>query len=158
MKGAEAETETKLKPKTVPLDQVRWQLAKLWFGVAGPILLILIAQSAFGKYQGKVQSVWGWALPTIMPTLSLILAALASNALEPEESKAEVRRPFYRTACWLSAAYLILVLATVLIEPFTKYEATELMALSNLWLGPFQGLVASAIGVLFFTKQPMREP
>lgn len=30
----------------------------------------------------------------------------------------------------------------------------ELMHTSNLWLGPLQGLVASALGVLLVTKQP----
>ena len=57
----------------------------------------------------------------------------------------------------LSIAYLALVALTVLIGPFaaeTGREMIERMQTSNLWLGPFQGLVASALGVLFVTKQP----
>lgn len=144
----------KKKDQPVALDHARWQLAKIWFGMAGPTLLLLIFQSVTGKYQDKVQSVWSWALPTIMPTLSLIIAALGVNALEAEVDKSQVRRPFYLAACWLSVIYLLMVLFTILIEPFTRYESLQLMALSNLWLGPFQGLVASVIGVLFFTKKP----
>lgn len=142
------------KETTIPLDRARWQLAKLWFVLVTPTIGILIIQSIFGKYEGRAHNIWGWALPTVMPTLSLIIAALGATALEADKSKAEVKRPFYATACWLSAVYLLLILATILVEPLTHYESLELLGLSNLWLGPFQGLVASSIGVLFLTKQP----
>ena len=137
----------------IHLDQVRWSLAKLWLSCAGIIFLILILQSVFGKYAAKVQEVWGWALPTLMPTLSLIITVLGASALKKDRDQTYVRRNYYQVSFWLSAAYLLLILAIILIEPFTKREPVELMQLSNLWLGPFQGLVAAAIGVLFFSKE-----
>ncbi len=142
--------------RTIQLDRVRWSLAKLWFSLAGIIFLILILQSIFGKYSAKVEEVWGWALPTILPTLSLIITVLGASALEKERDETYVRRNYYRITFWLSLAYLMLILAIILIEPFTTREPVELMQLSSLWLGPFQGLVASAIGVLFFTKERSR--
>src|SRR3954447_9850431 len=42
------------------------------------------------------------------------------------------------------------LMLTILIQPFaskTPAEAVGLMRTSNLWLGPLQGLVASALGV-----------
>ena len=137
----------------IPLERARLQLAKLWFIGSGLIVLILIAQSIFGKYQGEAQDVWSWALPTIVPTLSLIIAILGAGALEPINNEITVRQTFHTFAYWLSCAYLFVILATIGAEPFTAYEPLQLLNLSNLWLAPFQGLVTSAIGVLFFTKQ-----
>jgi hypothetical protein len=155
MERVEKPKKKKTSPQTsISLDRVRWQLAKLWLGLAIPIFLILIGQSMFGKYQTKVQAVWSWALPTLMPTLALIITVLGANAIgAAEDGKRRVKRSFYIIAFGLSALYLLLILITLLIEPFTPFEALELLNLSSLWLGPFQGLVASALAILFFTKQ-----
>lgn len=143
-------TTAKLK-MTIPLEEVRWRLARLWLVFAGVFVLLLIAQSVLGKYQGKVQNVWSWALPSIMPTLSLILTVLGSTAFAHQKATFRIKRQFYRAVLWLSTAYLSLLIATVLVEPFTPYESLDLLNLSNFWLAPFQGLVASAIAVLFFS-------
>lgn len=137
----------------VPLSRARSRLAAQWLIGAGIIFLLLILQSVFGKYHDKAQQVWSWALPSLMPTLTLIISVLGANALEPQDEGGYVRKSFYRLAMWLSAAYLILILFTILIEPFTTFDSAQLLNLSNLWLGPFQGFVASAIGLLFFTKK-----
>jgi len=143
----------KKKDPTVPLYMARWKLARLWLLFSGLIALVLIIQSTLGKYPGKAENVWSWALPTILPTLSVILTVLGANALEPDDKSVTVRQTFYSLAFWLSLAYLTLVLLTITLDPITPYESVELMTLSNLWLGPFQGIVASAIAVLFFTKK-----
>jgi cytochrome bd-type quinol oxidase subunit 2 len=91
-----------------------------------------------------------------MPTLTLIITALGYTALDPSRSKTVVRKDFVRLAQWLSIVYLVLVAMTILIGPVAAKDGpgmVKLMHMSNLWLGPFQGLVASAIGVLFVTKQ-----
>jgi hypothetical protein len=145
-----AERETQL---TVLLDLVRLRLSVLWLSGSGLIVLMLIAQSLMGKYQDKTQDVWGWALPTMLPALSLILSVLGADALVHESEKIEARRSFFVIAYMISAMYLFLVFTTIAIEPFTPFEPLELLKLSNLWLAPMQGLVTSALGVLFFTKQ-----
>jgi hypothetical protein len=139
--------------RTIPIDRARQGLAWLWLGYGGGIFLLLVAQSLAGKYEGEVQEVWGWALPTIIPTLSLILAVLGAGALQPGNVALAVRRTFYVIALWLSAIYLTLILATILAEPLTASEPLALLKLSSLWLAPFQGLVTSAIGILF-TRRP----
>ena len=57
----------------------------------------------------------------------------------------------YRLALSLSCAYLLLILLSILVQPFAPFPPLELMQQSNLWLGPLQGLVAGALGA-FFTK------
>jgi len=108
-----------------------------------------------GRYENPSE-IFGWALPIIMPSLSLIITVLGASAFGPAE-KQEVRRSFFGLALWLSVIYLVLVPGTILIEPFTPQQEGQdgsLLRISSLWLGPLQGLVASAMGVLFFTKQP----
>jgi hypothetical protein len=137
-----------------PLDDVRARLAVIWLGGCTVILLIVVLQSLLGKFGAQTQDAWGWLLPTIMPTLSMIVAVLGYTALDPNRAASVVRKSFFRIATYLSTLYLILILLTILVQPLTAAPPQELMNLSNLWLGPFQGLVASALGVLFVSKQP----
>lgn len=124
----------------------------MWFIGSGLIVMLIIGQSVMGKYQNKVQEVWGWVLPTILPSLSLILSVLGASALANELETVRVKRSFFRIAYSLSVVYLFLVVMTIVIEPLTTFESLELLRLSNLWLAPLQGLVTLALGVLFFTK------
>ncbi|HVR10221.1 MAG TPA: hypothetical protein VMW75_19395, partial [Thermoanaerobaculia bacterium] len=120
---------------------------------AGGIVLVLIVQSVAGKYAGQAQEVWGWALPTFLPTLALMVAVLGAGALEPVADTTQVRGDFYVLALWLSRVYVALIVGIILVEPLSPLEPLALYKLSGLWLAPFQGLVTSAIGVLFFTRQ-----
>jgi hypothetical protein len=86
----------------------------------------------------------------------MILSVLASTALASGTPPSVVRKSFYRIALLLSVFYLLLILYTILIQPHThRFVADQLTALrdSNLYLGPFQGIVASALGVLFVSKK-----
>src|ERR1017187_6165099 len=78
------------------------------------------------------------------------------TALDPVFSASVVRRVFFNIAFGLSTLYLPLVLLTILVQPIAANapaKAGEVMRLSNLWLGSFQGIVASALGVLLFQKE-----
>lgn len=140
----------------IKLDTVRTKLAIVWLAGCGAILLIVIMQSLLGRFGEKTQEAWGWLLPTIMPSLAMIVTVLGYTALEPQLSKFVVRRTFYRLAISLSLMYLLVVSLTILVQPFAGKDPIELMRISNLWLGPLQGLVASALGVLFVSKQQKR--
>jgi hypothetical protein len=141
---------------TIGLDTVRVKLAWLWLSAGGLFVTILVAQSLLGRYAADVQEVWGWALPNLVPTLGMIVTVLGYTALDPEQSKLVVRTSFYTIAWTLSLAYLFLLLLTVLLQPLTPYQPIQLMRMANLWLGPSQGLVASALGVLFVSKKSRR--
>jgi hypothetical protein len=154
MSTLEAVNQKKLPPSALMgLDQARTRLALIWLGGSAPILLIVILQSLVGKYGDRTQDAWSWLLPTLMPQLSAIVAVLGYTAQDPKFSNTVVRRSFYRVAAYLSIAYLGLVLLTILIQPLTGAGPLDLMNRSNLWMGPLQGLVASALGVLFVSRQ-----
>ena len=146
----------------IPLEKARWRLGLLWFGGAAAISLLLVVQSLFGVYQANVQEVWGWALPNYLPTLSLMLGVFAAVALadQTETDLMRVRKPFFWLAFGLSAFHLVCVAIVILVQPMLpsrtpEGEAYDVMAsfvTSNLWLGPLQGLVALALGALFFSR------
>jgi hypothetical protein len=141
-------------PDRIPLRRARKGLGVLWLAGGGIFLAILVVQSLTEKYQGILQGVWGWALPTILPALSLVLSVLGYDALREDPLEVTVDRHFYRIVQGLSGAYLGLVLLTLLAEPLSAVETPlELYERSNLWLAPFQALVVSTLGVLFFQSR-----
>jgi hypothetical protein len=138
----------------LPLDTVRNRLSTVWFAGAAAILGLMVLQSLLGKYGDKTQDAWSWALPTLMPILGMIVSVLGYSALDSQLSRYQVRKSFFRLALWLSLLYEALVLLTLLIQPVVGADPIALMHTSNLWLGPFQGVVASALGVLFVSTKP----
>lgn len=143
----------------IPLERARQRLGILWFVGSGLIFLVLIVQSLLNAYGARTQGVWGWALPNFLPTLLLMMGVFAGAALldETESDKMQVRTFFYRLTFWLSIFHLCMVLLTMLAQPYVPAlqrgdDPMSLFDLSNLWLGPLQGLVAAGVGALFFSK------
>jgi hypothetical protein len=147
-------------PETIPdaqlvgLDAARNRLTAVWLVGSGIILALVILQSLLGKYGDETQEAWGWLLPTLMPLLGMIISVLGYSALDARVSRFRARKSFYRIALWLSVVYLALVLLTILIQPEVGTDPIALMHTANLWLGPLQGLAASALGVLFVSTKP----
>jgi len=95
-------------------------------------------------------------MPTIMPTVGTIVSTLAATALLQDSSNSEVRRSFSLTAELLSIFYLLLIFASILFKQSIASDTLQWLTrlrMSNLWLGPLQGLVASALGVVFLSKR-----
>ena len=140
----------------MPLDKVRGWLAAVWGIGASAVFVLLVVQSQLGRYGDKTQEAWGWFLPTIMPTAGMITTVLGYTALNPMQLMVDVRKSFFHAATFLSLLYLVLILLTILLQPFRALDASKAvqsMQQSNLWLGPLQGIVAASLGVLFFSKQ-----
>ncbi len=106
-------------------------------------------QSILGKFRDDVTEVWAWFLPTVMPTLSLIVGVLTLDLTGAGGTDKQIDRFIFQLAFGLSLVYLAFVLLTVLLYSFTGDEPLVLMKRSNLWLGPFQGLVAAGLGAFY---------
>ncbi|HEY9541083.1 MAG TPA: hypothetical protein VIR05_05555 [Luteimonas sp.] len=134
----------------------KWMLAAIWLVGAGGVFLLLVAQSLLGRYEPATHEVWGWFLPTVMPTLSLIVGVLvadrraAGKGQDARQAGKPVDDLFFRLGAGMSVLYLLLVALSVLVQPLLP-QATplELMQRSNLWLGPLQGLTVATLGVFF---------
>jgi hypothetical protein len=120
---------------------------------SGLSALILAIQAILGRFGSDASEVIGWLMPNVLPTLSLMTALVRTDALRPGGDDQPVRPLFASFAFWGSVVYLGTILCTILVEPFTNYQPLELLKLSNLWLGPLQGLVVSSIGILFISER-----
>lgn len=145
---------------TFLLETAQARLAAVWFiGAAIPFVL-LVAQSILGRYQDSVSEVWGWFVPSVGPTLGLILGVMGATALidarKAESPQREVKRSFFKLAFWLSIAYFLTL--TLLLEPFGSLHGIKLYNVANCWLGPAQTLVVAAITVLFTSQRKSEGP
>lgn len=152
------------------LTKSKWMFASIWLGGAGLVFLILVVQSLVGRYGSQSEDAWAWYLPTVMPTLSLIIGVLATDfriaatanaaaaasatATATIATDAKVLPVSARGLLWLgvglSVFYLLLVAVTILAQPFLQdVSPIELMHRSNLWLGPLQGLTAGVLAGFF---------
>ena len=139
--------------RQMALEEARAALITIWFIGAGIMSLILIAQSFLGRYGDNVQAVWSWFVPTVLPTLSLMLGVLGATAVSEDPNPKVVKVFFFRLSRGLSIFYLLVLFLTVALEPLAPLPATKLYTLSNCWLAPLQGLVVAALGILFVSKE-----
>jgi hypothetical protein len=144
----------------ISLERARWRLAIIWFPGCALLFVLLVLQSMGGAYGSELQRVWGWALPNFLPTLALMVSVFAADALKPSAGGLIVRRHVLNLSVGLSLFYLFMLLLTIFAQPLimtysgnTAIERVEMLETSNLWLGPVQGLVVVALGVLFFLKE-----
>ncbi len=130
-------------------------LAVVWFVGGGVLFFILFLQSIRGVYGDKVADAWGWLMPSIMPTLSLMIAVFVMDALNKSRQVQDVIADvfLFRLTFYLSIAYLVVALLTILLQPFSTSSPSEIMQLSHLWMGPFQGLVTASLGAFFMKNK-----
>src|SRR5215472_12482755 len=144
----------------VPVPDCQRKLGVLWFSVAALLFLFLVIQSVVGVYRYRTETglqdltsdAWGWFLPTLMPTLSLIVAVFATDVGRSGSAIPTVDRFFFRIAFSLSVLYLIVVVMSLLGTTLFSTDPLSDLKTSNLWLGPLQGLASASIGA-FFVKR-----
>lgn len=136
-----------------PLDNARNSLTVVWFVGAALSFILLAAQSIMGKFQNSLQDVWGWYTPTVFPTSALILGVIGATALQAGYDKRVVKTFFFKLSRALCAFYLLILLLTMLLAPFSPMQGMELFTMSNYWLSPIQSLVVAAITVLFTSHE-----
>ena len=115
--------------------------------------MLIILQSIFGKYQNDVEKAWSWFLPTIMPTLSLIVGVLVSDAFSQDQATLKIDKFIYNISFGFSLVYLLMIYLVLFLQPLTQMTVFEVMHISNLWLGPFQGLVGASLTVFFVRRE-----
>ena len=130
----------------VPLGKCQRALALLWLIGSGFLFTLVLVQTALGHYGDSYADAWNWLLPGVLPTASLIVTVLFRTT-DPEQKTAD--RFLFRLCYGLSSMYLLAVISVLLLQPFQSGVAADALKHSNIYLGPFQGLVASSIGAFF---------
>jgi hypothetical protein len=134
--------------KPLSAERARRRLGGLWLASALPLFLLLFVQGITGRYGEHLDKAWAWALPTVLPTCSLIVGVWFADRKRPR-SEEPVGRFRFRVALGLSGFYLLLVWSTLLLQPFSRFPVLEMFRLSHLWLAPAQGLAAAALAAFF---------
>ncbi len=138
---------------TTSMVECKRRLATLWFSGAAVLFVVLLVQSIFGRYGSRTSDAWSWLLPTLMPTLSLVIGVLVMDSLGKGVMVKRADKFLFKLTSGMSVVYLVAVLLIFVLQPLSPVGPFELMGQSSLWLGPFQGLVAGAMGA-FFVKAP----
>lgn len=139
------------RAKGIPIERVWTKLARLWLIGSGIVFLIVVLQSVLGKYGNHADEVWAWFVPTTVPTVSLIVGVMGARAVGTQDRRT-VKSTFVSLAWWLSLVYLIVLLLTIVLEPYSPFESLDLLKMSNYWLSPLQGLAIATIGHVFTSK------
>lgn len=137
----------------VSLDRARKRIALLWFLLSGVSFLLVLALTVTGFYGSEFGWVWNWFLPTVVPSLSLVVGVLVAEAFRSDKRPQTVDKFLYRMAWWFSLAYLLLVLGMLLAQPVVTITPHALLADSHLWLVPLQGLVSASLGAFFVRSE-----
>lgn len=137
-------------------------LASLWvsfFLLQVALLLLRSIAGADNDESRKLTSdMWSWYIPMVMPTLSLIIAALYAAA--PATASASTfaqETPAVRVIILivLSLAYLLSLSALIVLPPsfgISPKEHLNLLHSSNYWLGAFQLCIGASLGNFFPKK------
>jgi hypothetical protein len=137
----------------IPFVSAKRRLAALWLIGAGFIFFIILVQSILGHYEKKVGEIWQWFLPTVAPTLGLMLAVFAVDFQDRVRDAHPVEAFYYRLAFWLSVAYFVVVLLTLIGVNLPASPNYELLSQSNYWLATMQGFTSGTIGLFFVKKK-----
>ena len=136
----------------------RKRLATVWFIGSGLTFFIIFLMTLAGRDGGVMEKVWTWFLPTVVPTMSLIIGVLVMDSSGNPSKDKLVDSFVYRLSFGLSVAYLLSVALTVLYSPFSNVSLAALVDKSSLWLGPFQGLVTASLGAFFMQREKDSTP
>lgn len=141
--------------RRVPMMQCQRRLALVWYLLSAPAFILLILQTLSGVWASKETQLWGWALPTMMPTLLLVTGIVVVDAVQAmNQGKLARTVPVFArdVTIGLSTFYLILVNVVIVFTRRTGYSLDALQR-SSAFLGPVQGLVGLALAVFFGTAK-----
>lgn len=145
-----------MSEEKLPAKQCQQRLAILWLVGSGASFLLLFIQLAAKKYGESGQEVTDWLLPSILPTLTLMIGALVTASMvakKKEEGDKEVPmsdRFLYRLAMGLSGFYLLLLLIVLLMSATSN--VMETIDSVGVMITSVQGLVGLSLGA-FFVKR-----
>ena len=124
------------------------KLVLLWLIGSTPAILLMLIRT-FTTGDKDIDRVWGWLLPAIMPTLSLVVGTYTAKALSSGEPKS-VDTLLFRISVAVSTAYLLIVTAAVVLYPVGRLPGLLTLERVGIVLGPVQGLVSACLACSFF--------
>lgn len=130
------------------ISKCKKHLLVTWLIGAGISAILLIGQTmGNGWFDGHEGDVWGWFVPHVAPTISLMLGA--KYLMNVADENKTVDSFIYLLNIGLSIAYFLVLILSILLLPTycTDCDSPHLLLLkSNYWLAPMQVIVTAALG------------
>ncbi len=127
------------------------KLAICWFIFASIFFLVVVLQTLFGKFGDNVSDVWSWLQSALVPSLSLMITIFVTNINTEDDHQVDVF--YFRLTFWISFVYLMILLAHILIEPFSSKTEIQIIKQSKVYIGTIQGIVSASLGLFFVKKE-----
>jgi hypothetical protein len=128
------------------------RIAILWFTMGGFLILMLITMILFGKFEDKSGEAWGWFLPTILPTFSLITCVFIHDFNNSAVKSMQIKRFYFYLSFFLSLSYIIVLYLIICSPLYSSNTILENMKTSNIFLGAIQTVVTASLGLFFVSK------
>ena len=136
----------------VSMKAARQKLAIVWFSGAGLTFVALLMLATFGN-SGHGAVLWDWFLPAVTPNLSLIVGVMFNDLRSTAAKGESVDSYIYRLAFLLSLVYLLLLLITPLLSPFTDTSLETYLQNSKVPLALVQALATTALGAFYVQRE-----
>jgi hypothetical protein len=137
----------------ISMDKAKKIISLPWFIISGLLFTVIFFQSLIGFYGEKVNDVWSWFLPTVLPTLSLIISVIVSDAITVEKELKKVNYFVFIISLIVSIFYLLSISVVILGGPIFGFTLLGIMKVSNFGLSPLLGVVTLCLGVFFIKKE-----
>ncbi|MEY4902255.1 MAG: hypothetical protein RLZZ292_70 [Bacteroidota bacterium] len=122
------------------------KLLKTWLIGVLPTLLIVVGQTISGKYEGQSDGAWAWFLVNTVPSIALLTYVFFNKKNLILDKK-------YSILIWLSVFYVLILLFSLLSQPFASASALEILHQSEYWLGPIQLLFLGGLSFAVFSNE-----
>jgi hypothetical protein len=129
------------------------RLMAVWVIGCGITGLVAFLQIIFGHYGENGSEAVGLLLPSITPTLALVVGVWGNNALKKNKTTEKVGKSIYGWVFGASIFYLALVALSLALQPMVARPPIDVLKDARLILVPFQAVVSAFIGI-FFTQNP----
>lgn len=130
------------------VGRARFLLSLCWVLGVTPLLLLMVARSVTRFYHGDITELWSWLTQLLLPVLGVIFASWSVKGAHADDTDVKSKSVFWFTF-GLSCFYLVTIYLVVFLEPQSPDDWSSVFRSSGIYLGFFQGLVASALGKFF---------
>lgn len=134
------------------LLKTRQQSWRIWWPFATISLMLLLAQSIGGAWEGAIPRVWGWLLVNLLPGAVLLTGSLVLNRTPQKMIPIAV----HRAVVGATAIYGILILISLVgNQAFGAEQLSRIVKLerSYWWLLPFQIVLLITYYIAFYRKE-----
>ena len=77
--------------ETIGIKRARERLGLIWIIGFAFLFFIFLIQTLAGRYEGVVDEAWGWWLPLVLPSITLIISSYAAEAVVSKGKKQKAK-------------------------------------------------------------------